>query len=118
LAGWDWIEFVQVPWAQLMTTLDGHVPNFEPRIAVSCDSFMMAKNFVLDGQGFMIELYPAVVDEFKFGKLVHLLPDLKLRPLDVFAVYPAKTPKDSLARIYIDFIMDQKWLLDFGWKRP
>jgi DNA-binding transcriptional LysR family regulator len=118
LAVWDWIKFMQLPWAQLMTTVDGHVPNFEPRLAASCDSFMMAKNFVLDVQGFMVELYPAVVDDFKSGRLVHLLPDLKLRPLEVFAVYPANTPKDSLARIYIDFIMDKKWLLDFGWKRP
>jgi DNA-binding transcriptional LysR family regulator len=89
LAVWDWIKFVQMPWAQLMTTVDGHVPNFEPRLAASCDSFMMAKNFVLDVQGFMVELYPAVVDDFKSGRLVHLLPDLKLRPLEVFAVYPA-----------------------------
>lgn len=118
LASWDWIKFVDVPWTQLMTAKDGTTPTSEPPMRAYCDSFMMAKNFVLDGQGFMAELYPVVAEDFKAGRLVRLLPELRLRPLEVFAVYPANAPEDSLARIYIDFIMQQTWLTDIGWKMP
>jgi hypothetical protein len=40
---------------------------------------------------------------------VHLLPGVKLRPIDVYAIYPANSPKDGLARLFIDFMMDQAW---------
>lgn len=118
LGTWDLIRHIDVPWERLMTTVDGVSPTVEPRVKASCDSFMMAKNFVLDGQGFMAELYPIVANDFRSGRLVRLLPDLKLRPLEVYAVYPANTPKDGLAHIYIDFILQQTWVTDLGWRLP
>ena len=118
LSTWDWIKFVDVSWAHLMTTADGTPPTTEPRIKASCDSYMMAKNFVLDGQGFMVELYPIVAEDLKAGRLVQLLPDLSFRPLEVYAVYPANASKDSLAHLYIDFILQQSWIADLGWKMP
>lgn len=118
LAGWDLIKFIDVPWAKLVATADGRVPNAEPRVAARCDSFMMAKNFVLDGHGFMVEAYPIVADDFRSGRLVQLLPELKFRPLEVYAVYPANASADSLARLFINFLLQQTWLCDLGWKMP
>lgn len=35
----------------------------------------------------MIETYPLVADDIRVGRLVHLLPQVRLRPKDIFAEY-------------------------------
>ena len=74
----------------------------------------MARKFVDDGLGFMIETYPLVADDFRAGRLVHLLPHVKLRPIDVYAIYPTNSPQDGLAHLFIDFMMDQIWATEHG----
>ncbi|MEX0347806.1 MAG: LysR family transcriptional regulator [Paracoccaceae bacterium] len=117
LADWDRIEFLPIPWVHLATTTDGIAPTRAPRIAISCDSYAMARNYVDDGHGFMVETYPLVADDIRSGKLVELLPDIKLRPIEIFAVYPANAPKDSLARLFVDFLQEQHWLTELGFER-
>jgi len=117
LARWDWIKYIDMPWRDIAATVDEMRPKTEPKVRAVCDSFMMAKNFVLDGQGFMMELFPVVAEDFMSGRLIHVLPDAKLHEIEVFAVFPANTPKDSLANLYIDFLLQQDWLVEHGWKR-
>jgi len=62
----------------------------------------------------MIETYPLVADKFRTGRLVQLVPHVKLRPIDVYAIYPANSPKDGVAHLFIDFMMDQAWALEHG----
>lgn len=57
----------------------------------------------------MIETYPLVAEDFRAGRLVHLFPRVKLRPIDVYAIYPANSPRDGLAHLFIDFMMEQAW---------
>ena len=109
LADWDWIKSLPVPWSALATSANGTAPERTPRTAVTCFNLTVARKFVDEGLGFMIETYPLVADDFRSGRLVHLMPQLKLRPIDVFAIYPANSPKDGLAHLFIDFMMDQAW---------
>lgn len=116
LADWDRIACPAIPWASIATTFDGTVPTREPRSLITCDNFAMARTFVEDGMGFMIETYPLVAEAFRVGRLVELLPNVRLRPVDVYAIYPANAPRDSLARLFIDYAVAQKWLFENGGK--
>lgn len=109
LADWDWIQSRSLPWSAGATLADGTAPKRTPRIAATCNNFVMARKFVDEGLGFMIETYPLVADDFRAGRLVHLVPKVKLRPVDVYAIYPANSPKDGLAHLFIDFMMNQAW---------
>ncbi|MFK7791513.1 MAG: LysR substrate-binding domain-containing protein [Devosiaceae bacterium] len=79
-----------------------------------CSNLTMARKCVDEGMGFMIETYPLVADDFCAGRLVHLVSRIRLRPINVYAIYPANSPKDGLAHLFIDFTMDQSWATEHG----
>ena len=110
LADWDRSACPASPWASIATTIDGTAPTREPRCLMTCDNYAMARAFVEDGMGFMIETYPIVAEALRDGRLVELLPNVRLRPVDVYAVYPANAPSDSLAKLFVNYAVAQKWL--------
>ncbi len=114
LADWDRIANPPVPWPIIATTAEGAAPTREPRTVLSCDNFAMARAFVEDGLGFMVEAYALVAEDIRAGRLVQLLPTVKLRPIDVYAVYPANAPRDSLARLFVDYVLAQDWMFEGG----
>lgn len=114
LADWDWIRSLPAPWSALATLADGTAPERIPKTAATCHNLTVARKFVDEGLGFMIETYPLVADDFRAGRLVHILPQVKLRPIDVYAIYPANSPKDGLAHLFIDFMMNQIWATEYG----
>ncbi len=109
LADWDWIQSPPLPWSAIATLADGTEPLRTPRVVATCNNATVGRKFVDEGLGFMIETYPLVAEDFRSGRLVHLLPKVKFRPIDVYAIYPANSPKDGLARVFIDFMMEQSW---------
>ena len=117
LANWDWIQSSPLPWSAYATLADGTAPHRSPRIAATCNNISIARKFVDEGLGFMIETYPLMVDDFRAGRLVHLVPQLQLRPIDVYAIYPANSPKDGLARLFIEYMMDQAWTAEHSFGR-
>lgn len=117
LADWDWIQSSPLPWSAYATLADGTAPQLSPRTVATCNNFAIARKFVDEGLGFMIETYPLVADDFRSGRLVHLVPQLELRPIDVFAIYPANSPKDGLARLFIEFMLDQAWTAEHSFGR-
>ncbi|WP_373411169.1 LysR family transcriptional regulator [Yoonia sp.] len=114
LVDWDWIQSLPVPWSAFASLVDGTDPDRAPRTVATCCNFTMARKFVDEGLGFMIETHPLVADDFRTGRLVQLLPHIKLRPIDVYAIYPANSPQDGLAHLFIDFMMDQIWATEHG----
>lgn len=117
LADWDWIQSSPLPWSAYATLADGTAPQRSPSIAASCNNSAIARKFVDEGLGFMIETYPLVADDFRTGRLFHLMPQLELRPVDVYAIYPANSPKDGLARLFVEFMMCQSWTEEHNFAR-
>ena len=109
LADWDRIACPAIPWESIATTADGIAPTREPRSILTCDNFSMARAVVEDGMGFMIETLPLVAEDIRAGRFVELLPQVRLRPVDVYAVYPANAPRDSLTRLFVDHVVAQDW---------
>ncbi len=114
LAGWDWIQSRAMPWSAFSTLADGTAPQRAPKKAVTCSNYTTARKFVDEGLGFMIETYPLVADDFRARRLVQLVPQVQLRPIDVYAIYPTNSPRDGLAHLFIDFMMDQPWATEHG----
>ncbi|WP_422825721.1 LysR family transcriptional regulator [Thalassococcus sp. BH17M4-6] len=109
LADWHWIQSSPISWTDFARSADGTAPERTPKIVATCNNFALARKFVDEGLGFMIETYPLVADDIRAGRLVHLLPRAKLRPIDVYAIYPANSPKDGIAHLFVDFMMNQAW---------
>lgn len=107
LSGMTQVVNPQVPWREMTANENGLEAGEEPQVVLTCDNYTMARRFVDDGLAFMIETYPLVSDDFRSGKLVQLLPNIRLRPIEVYAVYPANSPRDSLARQFVDFLVEQ-----------
>ncbi|MEJ6390296.1 LysR family transcriptional regulator [Gymnodinialimonas ulvae] len=118
LADWGRIEYLPVPWQVLATSEAGDVPKTTPRVVQSFDNFTMARAFVEAGLGFMVETLPLVMEDLRTGRLVQILPERPLKHIEAFAVYPANAGRDSLARLLVDFLLDQRWLSDHGWESP
>ena len=78
------------------------VPKREPRIVMSCDAFGMGKQFGMADLGFMIAARAQVA----------------IRPLDLYAIYPANAGRDSAARFFAAFMSGQVWLRDEGFINP
>ncbi len=117
LADWDRIACPSIPFASIATTIDGTAPGRTPRSVMACDNFAMDRTFVEDVMGFMIETYPLVAEASRAGRLVEVLPNIRLRPVDVYAIYPANAPRDSLARLFVDYALTQSWLFEGGGKK-
>lgn len=118
LADWGQINYLPVSWQVMATSDAGDVPKTTPPVVQSFDNFTMARTFVEAGLGFMVETVPLVMEDFRAGRLVQILPDRPLKHIEVFAVYPANAGRDSLARLLVDFLLDQRWLEDHGWESP
>lgn len=107
LADWDWIEYP--PGLRLNAFLEEPRPagqRIEPRIAVTLDALMMAETLALDGIGVLAVPRVVVEDHVREGRLVRLLPILRLRPIEVFAIWPANFGDNSPARLFLDFMLE------------
>lgn len=100
LSGWDRVRARPIPWSRIT----GTEAKREPKVVLTTDNYAMARRYVEDGFGFMAEAYELVAEDIRTGRLVHLLPDVPLPQIDVYAVYPANSPKDSLAHLFVDHI--------------
>ncbi len=110
LADWDLIELIPVPWKVLVCDAHGHSPVTEPKVAATCNNYAMARNFVDQGLGMMVETLPLVAQAFRSGDLVQILPERPLAQIEVFAVYPANAGEDTLARLLVDFMVEHRWV--------
>jgi len=104
LSGWDWIRARPIPWAQVA----GAEAREAPRIVMTANSYTLARRFVDDGLGFMVEAYELVERDIRAGRLVQLLPQNELPEIDIYAIYPANSPKDSLAHLFVDHISEHR----------
>lgn len=104
LADWDYIEFPPIPLKSRASVAAGLEPFQEPRKAVTCDNYTMARAYLEAGSGFMVENYPLAAEGLRSGKLIQILQDVEFAHVDAYAIYPANAPRDSMARIFVDFI--------------
>jgi len=104
LCDWDWVRTLPIPWSRYA----GSEIERSPRIVLTSDNYTLARRYVDDGLGFMVGAYGLVADDIRAGRLMQLLPDVQLPMIDIYAIYPANSPKDSLAHLFVDHISDHQ----------
>ena len=105
LAGWDWIESPEgVTLRVLVSDPQAKVP--EMPVRASMDSVIMGEVLCAAGLGVFPTIRSYVVEPVREGRLVRLLPDLALKPVELFAVWPANVGPDSPVHQVVDYAVE------------
>lgn len=62
-------------------------------------------NFVTEGLGLPAPTTYLIDDDSKTGKMVEVLPDWRIGPIDVHAAWPANSPKLELTNRIVEFLI-------------
>lgn len=100
----DWIRLTMLPACRIFIQGIGktHTVNYNHRISV--DNVDGMCQLVKSGLGIATMPYFLVEEEINAGRLIELIPDWQVEPLEVFAVWPPSAPRESLTRRLLDFI--------------
>ena len=103
LAGWDWIESPEgvTPKVVLADPPD-RLPDMPVRVTM--DSVIMGATFCEAGFGIFPTVRGDLIGPVSEGRLVRLLPDLALNPVELYAVWPANVGPDSPVHLVVDYI--------------
>lgn len=107
LEDWDWIRYQQRADTTEFTSSTGKTEDVTGHAQIEVDSIDAVYHFAVQNMG--VTILPSFLAErgIEAGKLVRLLPDWSLRPLGIFAVWPDKSRRESLALLFIRFLADQ-----------
>lgn len=103
LAGWDWIESPEgvTPKVVLADPPDT-LPDLPVRVTM--DSVIMGATFCEAGFGIFPTVRGDLIGPVSEGRLVRLLPDVALNPVELYAVWPANVGPDSPVHLVVDYI--------------
>ncbi len=104
IAGWDWIESPEgaVPKVVLAEPSES-VPDMPVRVTM--DSVIMGAAFCEAGLGVFASVRCDLIGPVSEGRLVRLLPDLVLNPVELYAVWPANVGPDSPVHLVVDYLV-------------
>ena len=100
----EWIRLTMLPARRkfIQGTSKTHTVDYDHRISVNNVDGMC--QLVKSGLGLATLPYFLAEEEIKAGRLVELIPDWQVEPLEVFAVWPPNAPRESLTRRLLDFL--------------
>ena len=100
----DWIKLAMLPASRkfMQGNSKTHTVNYDHRITV--DNVDGMCQLVKSGLGLATLPYFLAEVEINAGRLVELIPDWQVEPLEVFAVWPTNAPRESLTRRLLDFL--------------
>lgn len=104
LKQWDWIKMrMMPPFREFSHPNFGTCKlGFSPRIEV--DSAEAMYQLSLQGVGLSSPPDFMVDDDLRTGRLVEVLPDWKVAPMKIYAVWPANAVKDGLTMRFLQFL--------------
>lgn len=109
LERWDWVWFTVTPNHRTFInqkTGEQQKVRFKSRITVDNGDAMC--NFVSEGLGLATPTTYLIDDRLKTGRMVEVLPDWRIEPIDVHAVWPANSPKTGLTNRFVDYLIKAK----------
>ncbi|MEO0385981.1 MAG: LysR family transcriptional regulator [Pseudomonadota bacterium] len=106
LESWDWVRFSARNDQFKLTKADGQTVRIKGRSKTTVNSADATHQLVL--RGFGISPLPENIARtgIETGDLLHLLPDWALEPLGLYAVWPARSDRQNLARLLVNFLAD------------
>lgn len=107
LESWPWIGLTMLPYHRSMTNPEGKQikVTFQPSIFV--DNVDAMTELAKQGVGLATAPNYLIEDALLSGEVIRLLPEWKIEPIGVFAVWPVHAHKNSLSYLLIDFLQRQ-----------
>ncbi|OAN73541.1 transcriptional regulator [Jannaschia sp. EhC01] len=107
LEDWDWIRYQQRADTTEFKSPSGKVESVTGQAQIEVDSIDAVYHFAIQNMG--VTVLPSFLADrgIEAGALVPLLPDWSLRPLGIYAVWPDKSRRESLALLFIRFLAEQ-----------
>lgn len=103
---WDWLRYKHRSEYTTLTGPGGDAVKVLGQARLEADSIDALYHFTCQNLGATVlpeHLAARGEDE---GRLVRLLPDWRLRPLGIFAVWPDSSRRESLTRLFVRFVAD------------
>jgi len=108
LEDWDWIHYQQRSKAIEFTSPAGQLETVTVNAQVEIDSIDALHHFARQNLGVTILPSYLALPDVESGRLVRLLPDWRLRKLGIYAVWPDRWHRESLALRLVEFLSDQE----------
>lgn len=107
LENWDWIRYRQRADIIEFTSAGGLVQKVTGKAQIEVDSIDAVYHFAMKNTGATILPSFLAKRGIASGELVELLPDWNLRPLGIYAIWPDKSRRESVALLFIRFLAEQ-----------
>ena len=107
LEHWPWVGLTMLPYHRSMTNPEGKQAkiSFQPSIFV--DNVDAMTELAIQGVGLATAPDYLIEGALLSGEVIALLPNWRIDPIGVFAVWPIHTRKNSLSYLLIDFLQRQ-----------
>lgn len=107
LEDWDWIRYANRADTTPFTGPNGEEESVTGNAQIEVDSVDAVYYLALQDAG--VTILPSFLAERgeKAGQLVRLLPDWKLRPVGIYAVWPDKSRRESLTLLFVRYLAEQ-----------
>ena len=105
LGNLDWLELAPVWHKKLEFRSAGQCVQIQkPKSQISVNNAHALARIACSGAGVAIIPEFLIEADIDAGRLCQLLPDWKISPVSVFAVWPSNAPKDGLVKHFLDFL--------------
>lgn len=107
LESWDWIRFQQRPDKTTLISPAEIAETVTGRSRIELDSIDAVFHFACQNAG--VTVLPSYLAQrgIQTGELVRLLPDWRLEPLGIYAVWPDASRRNSLTLLFVRFLAQQ-----------
>ena len=103
---WSWVELSMLPPERTLISPLGERVGVEIQSRIRVDSVDAMYRLSLAGLGLSTPPDFLVDEDLRRGTLVEVLPDWKVEDLPVYLLWPANTPKKSLTKELVDYLVN------------
>lgn len=107
LEDWNWIRFEMRPDQTELTSRDGEVASVGGKSNVTVNSAEALYEFAARGLGVTAIPQHLASRGFNRGDLIHVLPNWKLKPLGLYAVWPNQSRRENLTTLFVRFLAEK-----------
>jgi DNA-binding transcriptional LysR family regulator len=107
LAEWNWVHFSMRPERAELYTEDGQSVSVACRHRIEVDSAHALYEFAVRGLGLTAIPETLARRGIEHGELVHVLPEWMVRPLEIYAIWPDRSRRESLTLIFARFLAER-----------
>ena len=101
---WDWIELSSVGLNNIFSFQKDSKRAFRPKSRIRVNSAHAIYQLVSKGNGVAALPKFLVEKELASGDVIHILPNLEIKPVGVYAVWPPNAPKGGLTNRFVEHL--------------